>query len=116
VNDLELDEDAAVRALLAVLDQYVLDHTPYFNAKPQLPEGLRLEIHPLVYYMIMRSADQGFRMVDEPLKRIPMPVKITPELPRYGWRLVIVTEEVINGGLMPHPGQFPVYGPQPKEP
>jgi hypothetical protein len=103
----ELDEETAIRALFAVLDQYVLDHTPYFNAEPRLPEGLRLEIHPYVYYMLMRSGIEDLRMMKEPLERIPVPLKITPEMPAYGWRLVIVTEEVINGGLMPRPGGKP---------
>lgn len=105
MSDLELSEEAAVRALIAVLDQYVQEHTPYFRAKPLLPEGLRLEIHPLVYHMLMRNAIEDFIMMGDPLKRIPVPVKITPEMPKYGWRLVIVTEEVINGGTMPHPGE-----------
>lgn len=107
MSDLELNEEAAVRALIEVIEQYILDTWPYLprdKAIAQLPEGLRLEIHPLVYYMFMRNLMQDFALTANPLKRIPVPVKITPEMPRYGWRLVIVTEEVINGGLMPHPG------------
>ncbi len=107
-----IDEKTAVEALFAVVRQYAREHNPPFTPKPQLPEGIRLEMHPLVRYMIIRNMDYRDVFTDDLSDRVDIPVKINTELPEYGWRLVIVTEDVINGGVMPHEDA----GPMLKEP
>jgi hypothetical protein len=97
-----MDEKTAVIALTEVVDKYVREHNPPFTPRPEIPEGIRLEIHPAVYHMLLRNMAEEYISMKDPLERFPLPVKVTTDVPKYGWRLVIITEEVINGGVMPH--------------
>lgn len=72
-----------------------------------MPEGLRVEMHPLVYRRFVQ--DQSMwdisSITRDPLEvlaeRWGVPVKINPEMDLGTWRLVIVTEEVLTGGGLP---------------
>lgn len=93
-------EEAAVTALIGIVRQYADDHR--FTG---LPEGLRLEMHPSVRYSIMRCERPTYAAFVSGEEPTPfpeqIPVVITPLLERGAWRLVIVKEDVINGGKMP---------------
>jgi len=75
----------------------------------RLPEGLRLEIHPLTGNLLMQDPELWERDtwdVYHPPGLAEMfrcPVKVTPDAPAGGWRLVIVTEELIDGGTLDDP-------------
>lgn len=71
-----------------------------------LPQGLRIEIHPNIYYMM--NSDR--RLIDffnpliphqgvEEMFRIPLQVNL--DLEEWRWRIVIVREEVIDSGEFP---------------
>lgn len=93
---------AAVRALIILVREYVSEHTPPRGGG--LPEGIRLEMHPSVRQMILRNVVPDFirSVAKEPMPfSAEVPVVITPLLPRGAWRLVVVTEDVIDGGVMP---------------
>ena len=96
----QFEEEVAVTALIGLLEQYVRDLGPF----PVLPEGIRLEMHPSVRHAIMRNwtpkyAD--FVSGEEPKPFPPqIPVKVTTDLEHGAWRLVVVKEDVINGGVM----------------
>ncbi len=96
-------EEAAVTALIGLVEQYVRDLGPF----PVLPEGIRLEMHPSVRHAIMRHWMPDYRdfVSDGEPKPFPpqIPVKVTTDLERGAWRLVVVKEDVINGGVMPDP-------------
>lgn len=66
-----------------------------------LPAGLRLEIHPAVYYRLMRDPDAAESRIGDVGSQIGVPVKVTTDLPHGAWRLVIITEEVLLGWLPP---------------
>lgn len=72
------------------------------------PEGLQLEMHPSVRYAILsdpsmlESPNFMFQDVSEYVSlRLRLPLKYNPDLPKDGWRLVIVTEDVLTGGTLP---------------
>ena len=95
------EEEAAVAALIRLLEQYVSDLGPF----PVLPEGIRLEMHPSVRHAIMRNWMPSYAewVSDAEPSPFPpqIPVKVTTDLKLGQWRLVVVKEEVINGGVMP---------------
>ena len=72
---------------------------------PLLPPGMRVEMHPLVRHVLM--ADPDLWEPGWPLARndvtgwFPVPVKVTMDLGKGEWRLVIVTEEVLLAGEKP---------------
>jgi hypothetical protein len=66
----------------------------------KLPEGLRLEMHPSVRHVLWQDPDLT-RYTDQftdVTAHFSLPVRFTVELDALAWRLVIVTEEVIDGG------------------
>jgi hypothetical protein len=77
------------------------------HAKP--PEGLRLELHPLAANHLFTDSSLGWKYSDgSPSEQLAaadkfgLPVKILGlDLEPGAWRLVIVTEEVLDGGRMP---------------
>jgi len=99
---------AEARALLTCVRDELDNRWPLRDrggTKP--PEGLRLEMHPAVYYALLRDADLmryysgGTDDMDEHLAGLfRIPVKITQDLERGHWRLVIVTEDVLKGGIL----------------
>ena len=97
------EEEVAVTALIGVVEQYVRDLGPF----PVLPEGIQLEMHPSVRHAIMRNWMPTYEASvsgEEPKPFPPqIPVKVTTDLEHGAWRLVIVKEDVINGGVMPSP-------------
>jgi hypothetical protein len=84
------------------------------------PEGLRVELHPSVYHLLLSDAElwkYGFSGYSTELghgaelqSQFRVPVKITADLPRGTWRLVIVTEEVLSGGELPDAAGLPDHG------
>lgn len=102
--DASTPETRAVRALVTRIERYVIAHTP--PAGSGMPDGIRLEMHPHVHYLLLRSWIPLFSEFAEdytagPLSKVQIPVKVNPELPRGGWRLVVVTEDVIDSGTVP---------------
>lgn len=76
-------------------------------AKP--PDGLRLEMHPAVWYGLLTdravwpglafsSATSEVRAVEE---LFGTRIRIDSKLPGASWRLVVITEEILDGGKMP---------------
>jgi len=73
----------------------------------RLPDGLRLELHPVTVHFIWSDMDlwrlDGSQL-QNPSQAIEdkflLPVKVNPDLERLGWRLVIVTEELLDGGRL----------------
>ena len=97
----EITQKAAVDALIGLLERYARDHTPPLGT---MPDGIRLEMHPATRHMILRHWTPGYTqfITGQEMPTPPkIPVKIDMDLPEYGWRLVVVTEDVINGGIMP---------------
>jgi hypothetical protein len=94
------DEERCQRLQIAVRDWIKENVYPNLN-----PPGLRLEMHPSVYYMLTRNVD-WFDFVDRrPAhevieERITVPVKVSHELNEHTWRLVTITEDVHLGGLI----------------
>lgn len=86
----------AVRALVMITEEYARER--FYK----LPGGIRLEMHPSVHNILRQHAAADFPAHDEALFSFAdIPVKIDPDLPKNGWRLVIVTTETINAGVMP---------------
>ena len=94
---------AAVDALIRTLESYVSEHRRPLGGY-DLPEGLCLEMHPRVRYMILANWEPDYNMFTSG-QELPIPaqipVKINPELPDSTWRLAVITVEVINEGKMP---------------
>lgn len=101
-----VDEDSpgtqAAKALVGRIERYAWEHTP---PRGTMPDGIRVEMHPAVRYVLLGRYVPGYQdFVQDnyagPLSRVQIPVKVNPELPRGGWRLVVVTEDVIDGGTV----------------
>lgn len=86
-----------VRHLVTSVNEYVQEH---YNPYGLLPAGLRLEVSPQVRYLLMRDQDLWERPGREGALEdfFPVPVRVTTDLGKGRWRLVIVTEEVLLGG------------------
>lgn len=82
----------------------------------RLPVGLRMEMHPSVRQRLLTDVylgRYGFGNTCDPFigygytgdaelqEQFRVPVKITIDLPKDTWRLVIITEEVISAGELP---------------
>lgn len=91
--------DSVTRELVTSVRQYLHDHYP----DDVYPAGLRVELHPAVSRLLMINPDlnpaRGASWEETMAGYVPVPLKVTAELPRDGWRLVVVTEEV----LLSHP-------------
>ena len=92
------------RTLLNAITLYLRKQYPMWDRFPDiLPAGLRLEMHPDVYYTIMRdpyTLDWPTPDADGLSKVFRLPVKVTPDLDSGHWRLVVVTEDVKLGGTL----------------
>jgi hypothetical protein len=94
---------AAIKALVVLLEDYVQEHRRPGGGY-DLPEGLYLEMHPRVHYVIRANWQPGYGdFVSGRESPMPaqIPVKINPDLPDGYWRLAVITVDVINGGVMP---------------
>jgi hypothetical protein len=82
-----------VRRLITGVREYTHEH--YAPGEPY-PEGLRVEMHPDVCHLLLRDGDlwEGPSRKADVTDWLPVPVKITTDMKRGQWRLVIVTEEV----------------------
>lgn len=91
--------EEVVQVLLDAVDTWYKENV--WPAEP--PAGMQVQMHPLVYRLLMQHTDlwQYSANFDAWRKRFPVPVKVTPEMPEGAWRLVTVTEEVHIGGKMP---------------
>jgi hypothetical protein len=90
------------RELLAHVTAYLREH---YYLGHGMPEGLRLELHPLAANLLYTSNDIGWttedgtKTITEMLAgKFGVPVVLSRELPTGTWRLAIVTEEVLDGG------------------
>lgn len=87
---------STARALMWAVTQYMNDAYGPVGVR-RLPDGLRLEMHPLVLRHIMR--EPGSLGWPEDLGgQFGVPVKVTHDLAEGHWRLAIVTEEELLGG------------------
>lgn len=83
----------------AIASKLTEDYGPPVSRR--LPEGLRLEMHPSVRGMLYRDPDLWPHMGDiDPAEKFEVPVRLSTELPPGGWRLVIITEDVLTGGTV----------------
>lgn len=89
-------EQQLIRHLITSVNEYVHEH--YMPGEP-LPDGLRLEMHPLVRRYLDTDPDLNYPGRSRPRDGwLPVPVKMTTDLAKDQWRLVIVTEEVLLEG------------------
>ena len=97
------------RALLIAVTECMDEQYPGWQYRTSMPPaGLRLEMHPRVYYELVKDPDTDHwprepgDSFEEIYRRVfRLPVKITPDLPEGTWRLVVVTEDVKLGGKLP---------------
>jgi hypothetical protein len=101
------------RVLLCAVRDYLDERWPLRDiaghAKP--PPGLRLEMHPAVWYVLMTDlslwqyADGADRpgAIKAAEEKFGLPIVIDHRLPERAWRLVIVTEDVLLGGKLDPP-------------
>jgi hypothetical protein len=102
---MEQQQLSPARALQYAVRGYLNEH--YGPLWPQragsLPDGLRLELHPAAYQLVLAdpwSADwpvTGGGVLEE---AVGVPVKVDAALDRGTFRLVIVTEHVLLGGRL----------------
>jgi hypothetical protein len=85
-----------ITAERALRDRYAAGSP--LSAVTALPPGLRLEMHPAMYRLIMQDADGAKHGLGDVGSRLGVPVRVTTEVGRNAWRLVIVTEEVLAEG------------------
>ncbi len=96
-----------VGALIKIVGDYAVAHYRPGGGY-DFPEGLVLEMHPRVRYMIMQnwapsySAFVSGRELPFPAE---IPLRVNPDLPDGTWRLAVVTVEVISGGRMRAPDE-----------
>ena len=98
------EEHSETSAWIRYVRDYLREHWPYTR-----PEGLRLEFHPAIRYLIAQEPDVLQYSLETPphtteqelLDRLfGVPVRISRELEPYTWRLVIVTETVKTAGRL----------------
>jgi len=97
------NEEPTVRTLLLAIREKLRELYGHEALKPQLPPGLRLEMHPDLFNRVLTDADLTYRSGNfiEPVQEyFGLPVKVVPELPRLGFRLVVITEELLLGGSL----------------
>lgn len=92
-----------VDTMLRSVSEWLNDNVPGYKYGHPLPEGLMLQMHPSTLNAIYQSIEFSFEEYRAGpaaalAKRCPVPVKISPELDLYAFRLVTVTEEVHFGG------------------
>jgi hypothetical protein len=107
VSDVTIDLRTAVAALVKIVEDYVSERRRPGGGY-DLPEGLCLQVHPRVHRLIQQQWVSDYdRFTSGRQWPLPaeVPVTVSPELPDGGWRLAVVTTEVINGGIMP-PGTY----------
>lgn len=95
--------DSAVTAagLVRAVAQKLTDEYGWQPELRKLPEGLRLEIHPSVQRALYQDADVWTSFTDNDLaSKFEVPLRINTELSAGGWRLVIITEDVLTGGTV----------------
>jgi hypothetical protein len=85
-------EQQAVRHLVTSVVSYVQCN---YAPGDKRPDGLRLEMHPAIRQLLMVDP----ALWDGPGSQLedwfPVPVKVTTDLGKDQWRLVIVTEDVL---------------------
>lgn len=95
------DVAVTAKAVQAAVAEYLREN--YAPLQP-LPDGLRLEMHPEVYYTIFQdpaTAAWGDISSQAGLKKnFKVPVRVTTDVRAGTWRLVIVTEDVLLGGTL----------------
>lgn len=88
-------EDQISRQLFTEARAYILEH--YGAPARDLPAGLRMEMHPTVLRALRMSVARWSNAdLQDSLFEVPM--KVNPDLTARGWRLVIVTEDVLLAG------------------
>jgi hypothetical protein len=97
-------EPGPAKTLQHAVRAWLDDHYPYWRTLPQtLPDGLRLEMHPLVERLMWRDREVftwGPPTVETLQSAFGVPVKVTTDLPDSTWRLAVVTEQVMLGGTI----------------
>jgi hypothetical protein len=79
---------------------------PDYPGKISPPEGLRLEMHPTVRIALLRddTVSANLPFGNDPLSELfKIPVTVNADLPVGGWRLVIVTEDILLLGALKVP-------------
>jgi hypothetical protein len=90
--------------MYAINDKLTEKYGPLRWRKPV--EGLRLEMHPSTVHLLYRDEGLwGGGTFMEPVdtffpRTFNVPCKVTTDVEKDHWRLVIVTEEVLMGGTL----------------
>lgn len=89
--------EADTSALMDVLDSYARDH----RLVP-VDDGIRLECHPLVPYMLMRMTIPDFRefVAGENFAKPQIPVVVSAAMDRGAWRLVFGDRTLVSEGAL----------------
>jgi hypothetical protein len=95
------------KSLLVAVTACLDERYPMWRSFPDvLPAGLRLELHPGAFNRVYADAGiaewaAGVQLGEEWFRKtLGVPVKIESGLPPFGWRLAIVTEDVLIGGAL----------------
>lgn len=98
------------KALLAAVSATLDERWPYRDRGQPLPPGLRLELHPAAWYALLTDHElwKFGRHVHTSLggdirdlaEMLGLPAEVTSKMPHGCWRLVIITEEALNGGRL----------------
>jgi hypothetical protein len=95
------------RELIANILRYVkIWAGPDYPGKVWPPPGLRLEMHTTVRIALLRddTVSRNLPFGNDPLSELfHMPVRVNSDLPVGGWRLVVITEDIVLIGALKVP-------------
>jgi hypothetical protein len=99
-----MTEEEAVKALIALVRQYVRENTAWGQ---KLPEGITIEMHPSTLNFIRRNwVPENTTFINPPDKQetpFPqeIPMVISSNMDPYTWRLAVIKVDVIDAGRLP---------------
>lgn len=97
-RDMTTDERPVLKPLKEAVARVLEErYGPMWRYLPR-PEGLRLEVHPLLHRRLMQDPEGWGGSWGSLAEQFQVPVRITTDLPGGTWRLAIITEDVLGRG------------------